>query len=736
MKYLFLIVIACCFTIAQAQTIKGTVTDINTKEPLQGATLVWQNSTQGTVANANGIFEIGYPAQTPATLVVSYIGYTSDSITFNNQTELHIKLKPLATLNEVQVTETKDALAFSTIDPMNRQTLSTKELTKAACCNLSESFETNATVDVTYNDALSGTKQIKMLGLDGAYTQTLIEQQGGIRGLSTNFGFSHIPGSWTHSIDITKGVGSVVNGYESISGQINVELLKPEKTDRLHVNLYAGDWGRYETNIHLGHRFNKEWSTVLLTHASTVANKNDFNNDGFMDVATGYQLGAVNKWKFERQGKIMASFGVIANLDNRTGGQMAYSNRAENDAKQVYGVGIQTKHLEAYTKTAFGFVGRPYKSVNLLMNARTYEHDAFYGFKSYNGKEQSFSTSMYYQTIINTSDHKLKLGGSYVLDNFSERYTVNTIDSNFTRTESVPGLFAEYNYEILNKLSVLLGARTDFHNLYGAFFNPRAHVKVNLTQTSVLRFSAGRGMRVANVFVEQPFLMASNRKVIVEETFKPEVAWNYGISLTHRFKIARQNATLVMDFFRTDFQNQIVTDLDQSAQEVHLYNLKGQSYSNSFQTEFNYEPIKHLEVRLAYKWQDVRTNYHGTLLQKPLIARDRILFNIAYATKFDKWKFDATFKWFGQNRIPTTATNPAGLQMENYSKPYYTVNAQVTRAFKRFEVYAGAENLFNFIQQQQIIDPINPFGNYFDASLIWGPVMGRVFYAGFRMSIK
>jgi outer membrane receptor for ferrienterochelin and colicin len=455
-----------------------------------------------------------------------------------------------------------------------------------------------------------------------------------------------------------------------------------------------------------------------------------------MDVATGYQLGAVNKWKFERQGKIMASFGVIANLDNRTGGQMAYSNRAENDAKQVYGVGIQTKHLEAYTKTAFGFVGRPYKSVNLLMNARTYEHDAFYGFKSYNGKEQSFSTSMYYQTIINTSDHKLKLGGSYVLDNFTERYTVNTIDSNFTRTESVPGLFAEYNYEILNKLSVLLGARTDFHNLYGAFFNPRAHVKVNLTQTSVLRFSAGRGMRVANVFVEQPFLMASNRKVIVEETFKPEVAWNYGISLTHKFKIARQNATLVMDFFRTDFQNQIVTDLDQSAQEVHLYNLKGQSYSNSFQTEFNYEPIKHLEVRLAYKWQDVRTNYHGTLLQKPLIARDRILFNIAYATKFDKWKFDATFKWFGQNRIPTTATNPAGLQMENYSKPYYTVNAQVTRAFKRFEVYAGAENLFNFIQQQQIIDPINPFGNYFDASLIWGPVMGRVFYAGFRMSIK
>jgi outer membrane receptor for ferrienterochelin and colicins len=736
MKNILLIMLACSLSIVHAQTIKGTVTDAATKEALQGATLVWKNTQQGTVADAKGIYEIAYPAKTPAVLIVSYIGYVSDSIVFNNQAELHIKLRPSASLREVEITETKDALAFSTIDPMNRQTLSTKELTKAACCNLSESFETNATVDVTYNDALSGTKQIKMLGLDGAYTQTLIEQNSGIRGLSTNYGFSHIPGTWVSSIDITKGVGSVVNGYESISGQINIELLKPEKADRLYVNLYAGDWGRYETNVHLGHKFNKEWSTLLLTHASTVINKNDFNKDGFIDVATGYQLGAVNKWEYEKTGKIMASFGVAANIDNRKGGQIAFNNRAENDAKQIYGVGIQTRHLEAFNKTAFGFVGRPYKSVNLSVNARNYEHDAFYGFKSYNGKEQTLNANLYYQTIINTSDHKIKMGASYLLDNFNETYSVNASDSNFKRTESVPGVFAEYNYEILNKLSLLLGARTDFHNLYGTFFNPRAHIKVNLSQASVLRFSAGRGMRVANVFVEQPFIMASNRRVIVEETFKPEVAWNYGVSLTHKFKIAHKNAALVVDFYRTDFQNQIVTDLDQNTQEVHLYNLKGQSYSNSFQTEFNYEPIKHFEVRLAYKWQDVRTNYNGALLQKPLIAKDRVLFNVAYATHYEKWKFDATVKWFGQNRIPNTSSNPMGLQMDAYSKPYYTVNAQVTKKFKRFELYTGAENIFNFMQKQQIIDPANPFGNYFDASLIWGPVMGRVFYAGFRMTIK
>lgn len=732
MKYIIILFTLLSYLHTTAQTIKGSVMDATTREALQGASVFWLRTSQGTTTDVNGVFEIGYPTKVPASLVVSYVGYAPDTIPFTQQTELHIRLKAASNLKDVEIVETREATTFSTIDPMNRQSLGIKELKKAACCNLSESFEANATVDVTYSDALTGTKQIKMLGLDGSYTQTLLELQPGIRGLSTNFGLAHIPGTWVQSIDITKGVGSVVSGYESMSGQINIELLKPERADRFHVNLYAGDWGRYESNIHAGHRFNKNWSTLLLTHASTVANKNDFNKDGFIDVATGYQLGAVNRWKYENIGKLMASFGITANYENRTGGQMTYSNKADNINRSIYGVGIETKHLEGFSKTALGFTGRPYKSLGLMLNARTYEHTSFYGFKNYNGTEQSMHANLIYQTIINTSDHKIKTGVSYMLDNYKERYN----DSGFKRMESVPGVFAEYNFERLNKLSLVLGIRGDYHNLFGMFINPRVHLKINLAPVSVLRFSAGRGMRVANVFIEQPALMASNRNVIVEEAFKPEVSWNYGISFTHKFKVASKNATLVMDAFRTDFENQVVTDLDRNAQEVHLYNLKGQSYANSFQAELNYEPIKRFELRLAYKWQDVRTTYSGTLLQKPLIAKDRILFNIAYATRFDKWKFDATAKWFGQNRLPNTSANPDGLRMDAYSNPYYTFNAQVTRGFKKFEVYLGAENIFDFVQSNQIIDSKNPFGNYFDASMIWGPVMGRVIYVGFRMNVK
>jgi outer membrane receptor for ferrienterochelin and colicins len=733
MKKLYLLIAASyttCIPIL-AQSIKGSVMDIRSRQALPGAVLKWLETGKGTVTDALGIFELAWPAKLPATLLVSYVGYENDTVTFSNQTILHIKLKPL-TLQEVEITESKEATSYSTIDPINKQTLGIKELKKAACCNLSESFETNATVDVTYSDALTGNKQIKMLGLDGAYTQTMIELQPGIRGLSTNFGLAHIPGTWVQGIEITKGIGSVVNGYESMAGQINIDLLKAEKAEKLHVNLYAGDMGRYETNIHAGHKFNKNWSTLLLSHASTITGKNDFNDDGFLDIATGYQLSALNRWKYENPGKLMAGFGLFANYDQRQGGQTTFSKRAENDAGKIFGLGIVTRHLEAFSKTAVGFAGKPYKSLGLMLNGRHYEHDAFYGFKSYNGKQQTGYANLIYQSIIISSEHQFKTGASFIFDRFNEQFN----DSAFSRTEVIPGAYAEYHYNNLNKLDVLLGLRTDYHNMFGILVNPRAHIKLNFGKASALRISGGRGMRVANVFVENAAVMASSRRIEVMNKFNPEVSWNYGVSLTHKFKLANKNTTFVVDFFRTDFENQIVADLDKNPQELHFYNLKGQSFANTFQAEVIYEPLKRFETRFAYKWQDVKTTYHTGLLEKPLIARNRLLANIAYATRFDIWKFDLTGKWFGRNRIPQTSTNPAGLQMPAYSSNYFVVNAQITKAFKKFEVYSGVENLFNFVQPNQIIDAANPFGPYFDASLIWGPVMGRVVYAGFRFSVK
>lgn len=732
MKYFIALFFACTYLGTQAQ-IKGVVSDKTDGKAIIGAHVYWLHAKKGTATNTDGIFELALPARLPDTLIVSFIGYLTDTFfTINQSKELVIRLESIAGLNAVEIKEKKAALSYNTIDPFNKQSLSKVELKKAACCNLSESFETSATVDVSFSDAVSGSKQIKMLGLDGAYSLFTFEQLPGIRGLSINYGLAHIPGTWVDGIDITKGIGSVVNGYEGISGHVNIELDKPEKAERLFVNVYAGDAGRVEANIQTAKKINPKWSTLLFTHVNGTLVKNDYNKDGFLDVPLGYQFNALNRWKYENTGKLVASFGVQALMDNRTGGSILFTTKADNDTRKQYGVNIETKHVEGFGKLAIGFHNQPYKSLGIYTHARAYLNNSYFGLKKYNGTEYSYYNNFVYQSILGSTDYKYKAGVSFMYDKYNQTYN----DTAYNRTEIIPGIFGELNYDIPGKVSVLLGLRSDYHNLYGLITTPRVHFKYQVLKYTTLRLSGGRGMHVANIFIENAAVMASNRQVIITENLKPELAWNYGSSITHSFKLGKGNTTVLVDFYRTDFESQVIADLYTHANQVRFYNLNGKSYSNSFQTELIYEPIKKLEVRLAYKYQEVKATYSNILLTKPLVAKNRVLVNVGYATKFDKWKFDATYKWFGTQQLPATAEQPHALHTSSASPIYYTVNTQITRGFKKWETYIGVENLFNYMQHHQIIDAQNPFGNNFDASVIWGPNMGRVIYAGIRILIK
>lgn len=714
--------------VLQAQ-IKGVVSDKLSGEAIIGASVFWQIAQRGVTTNADGIFEIALPARVPDNLIISYIGYKADTIkNITSNREVVVRLNTNKELTEVEVTAERAAISVNTIEPFNKISLGKAELKKAACCNLSESFETNATVDVSFSDAVSGTKQIKMLGLEGAYSQFTFEHLSGIRGLSTNYGLGHIPGTWVQAIDITKGIGSVANGYESISGQINIELDKPEKAPRFFLNLYAGDAGRLEANIQAAHRYNKHWSTLLLTHINGTMVSTDYNHDNYWDVPTGYQVNLLNRWKYENPGKLMTSFGVQAMMDDRVGGQKSFKTNSDNENKTAYGVLMNIKHLEGFGKMAIGFNNQPYKSLGINATSRIYQHQATFGVKNYTGTEYTYTGNLLYQSIIGSTDYKFTIGSNFMYDKYAESYN----DSAFNRTEIVPGVFGELNYDIPGKTSVLLGVRGDYHNMFGAIFTPRIHFKQHLFKYTVFRASAGKGMHVANVFIENAATLASNRIVSVEEKLKPEIAWNYGTSISHSFKVGSSSTTLLLDIYRTDFENQVVADLYTSAHKISFYNLQGKSYSNSLQTEIIIEPVKKLEFRAAYKYQDVKATYNNNLLEKPLVARDRVLLNASYATKFDKWKLDATYKWFGMQSLPSTNNNELGTRAGNF----YTVNAQITRGFKKWELYVGVENLFNYMQHHQIADAKNPFGNNFDASVIWGPTMGRVLYTGLRMTIK
>lgn len=716
--------------ISAQQTINGYVYEnIDKKEtaiPL--ANIYWQGTTNAVVANEKGNFKISEPESYPANLIVSFVGYQSDTIVFNSyKKNIKVKLVSSVNLEEFSVTEKQSGTFINTIDPIHVETITTKELQKAACCNISESFETNASVDVNFTDAVSGRKKIEMLGLDGIYTQIQFENLPLIRGLGTAYGMGFIPGTWAESIQVKKGAGSVVNGYESITGQINIEFLKPDKAEKLFINGYGNARGRAELNIHGAQKINKKWSTLSFGHISNQSLSFDNNKDNFEDQPIKTQYNFFNRWKYVGK-KRMFQIGIRGVYEDLTAGQIE-----ANELEPLYYIGVESKQAEIFTKNGFLFPEKPYKSIGVLNTLRYHQHDSKYGQKTYDATQISGYMNVIYQTIINNTNHKIKFGASLVYDNYDKNLNNNY---KFGRVETVPGAFSEYTFLPNEKNTLVLGLRGDHHNQFGFFATPRMHYKYNFTEQSAFRLSAGRGFRTAHPILENTAAMANTRAIVFNaNNLKPEIAWNYGTSVTHQFAIGEKDMGIAIDYYFTDFENQVVVDLE-NPREIAFYNLDGKSFSHSLQAEYNIELTHQIELKAAYKWYNIKTQYNSGLKTKPLTPKNRVLVNIGYVTNFDKWKFDLTAKWFGLSRLPSTVGNTPENVIGTQSKDYYLLNGQVTRAFKKFDIYSGVENILSYRQDNPIIAANDPNGSNFDASLIWGPVMGRNIYFGFRYKIK
>ncbi|HEX5669733.1 MAG TPA: TonB-dependent receptor [Chitinophagaceae bacterium] len=719
-------------------TINGVVMSEDRKGnfiPLPGATISWVGKDGGAMTDKHGVFSI--PFIEAGDMVVSYTGYKADTVRINSTADVQIILASNGTLTEVKITARAKSTYVSTSNAFRVATITSKELLKAACCNLSESFETNPSVDVSYNDAVTGSKQIQLLGLSGIYTQLTVENLPGPRGLATALGLNSIAGPWVESIQLSKGTGSVVNGFESIAGQINVELKKPESGDKLYANGYINSMGKTDLNLNYAVKLNDKWSTAFLLHDDFLYNKTDFNEDGFRDLPTGNQFSAVNRWKYDNGNGLMLQFGAKMLLDSKTGGEVDYDGDKFNN--QIYGLGIETERYEGFAKIGYVFPGKKYRSIGLQLSAFSHQQDAYFGLDPYNGSQENFYSNLIYQDIIGTTIHKYRAGISFSSDNYNELYN----NMQYKRSEMVPGAFFEYTYTMNDKFNVVAGIRADHNSLFGWFATPRLNVRYEPVRGTTIRLSGGRGQRTANVFAENMGSLVSSRMVSIAGTatgkaygLDPEVAWNKGISIDQKLKLFSREAMISVDFFRNDFQNQVVVDMEDPRQ-LKFYNLDGRSYSNSFQLEFTTIPIKNFDVRLAYRWFDVNTTYGGTLRQKPFTAAHRAFVNLAYDVQ--GWKFDYTLNVVGEKRLPSTESNPPQYQFPLTSSSYVTMNAQISKAIgkdKAWELYVGGENLTDFIQQQAIIAADQPFGQYFDASMIWGPVIGRMFYGGFRFKIK
>jgi outer membrane receptor for ferrienterochelin and colicins len=703
--------------------------------PLEGATIRVKTHDHATNTDSLGVFQLS--GRIPTDLIISYVGLKTDTIQITSASEISVILKNShsSNLDQVVVTYRNPSTYISALSTMNTLNMGSRELTKAACCNLSESFETSPSVDVSYTDAVMGIKQIQLLGLSGNYTQISTENIPEIRGLAGTYGMTFIPGPWIEGIQVTKGTGSVANGYESIAGQINIEEKKPDKADPVFVNAYTNTLGRQEATANLAKKINDKWSTALLTHADGVFTKNDQNRDGWLDIPLGGQVNILNRWRYADTKGLFSQFVVKVLTDHRQAGQDDFNPSSDKFTTNQYGVGMDLQQYAFSGKLGYVFPQEVYKSIGFMFSAVDYTNHSYYGLNRYDAKQHSIYANLIYQSIIGSTIHKFRIGLSFVNDHFNETY----ISRNFNRNEIVPGAFIEYTFTPGPKFSAIGGFRLDYHNEYGFIPTPRLNLKYDFSDKTILRFSAGSGFRVANIFAENTGLLVSSRQYNILNPSRnyayglnPEKAWNFGLNFTRQFLLFNKKGSIILDAYRTDFKNQVVVDEDENPQQILFYNLQGKSYSNSLQAEMDYEPIKRLEIRIAYRWLDVKTDYHGQFLEKPLVAKSRAFINLAYESE-NHWKIDFTTQWIGSKRLPNTSTNPVNDQLGNYSPAYIQMSAQLSKQIgKKWDVYVGVENGTNFTQKNLFIDGNHPFGPYFDGSIVWGPVNGRIGYLGLR----
>lgn len=712
----------------KAQKIRGMVATME-HEHLIGATVQELGTQNGVTTDANGRFELKLEGKN-SSVVFSYTGFESDTLQADVTRPMHVMLKESSEeLEEVVVSASSTFM--DNLESKHVEVITEAELTKAACCNLSESFETNASVDVSFTDAVSGAKTIRMLGLDGNYVQINRENIPHVRGLSGRYGLSYVPGTWVQSIDVGKGAGTVVNGYESMTGQINVELKKPEMSEKLYLNAYANSFGRLELNANHARPINDKWSTAILFHSNYFNSEIDKNEDGFMDLPKSKQINVMNRYKYQSD-KVVSQIGVQVMRDEKAGGQLGFDFGDNFLTSQQYGFSNNTTRVEVFGKTGLLFQHKPYKGWGFIYSGTYLDIDGGFGRDNYLGTEKTLYGNIIFQNIIGNSFHQYKTGASILYDDFDEVYA----DSTFSRQEVVPGLYYEYSFLPNDNFSLVAGARVDFHNLYGTYFTPRLHTRYQLSPNTTVRAAVGRGYRTPNAIVENSNILVSSRQLIIEDAPLPEESWNMGGSLVTSVPFQSKKIGLVFDYFYTRFENQLIYDMDQSSSELHVYNLRGDSYAHSFQVEANYEFNEFFSVKTAYKYYDVKRTINDQLRQAPFVSRDRFFLNGSYATKFDKWEADATLQWFGSKRLPDTADKPIEFQRRSTTPDFFLLNAQISRGFKWGNIYLGSENLLNFTQSDPIVDAQNPFSDDFDASMVWAPVAGRLVYAGFRYKIK
>ena len=717
--------------------------------PLNKARIAIIPSMKGTLTDANGKYNLTTESKDEF-IIISFVGYQTDTIKISEieqKNDFTIQLKNMM-LDAITVGGEKYASQLSFSQGVKTEVITSRGLQKAACCNLAESFTTTPSVDVQYSDAVTGAKRIQLLGLQSVYSQIQAENMPIMRGLASNYGFAFIPGQWLEAISISKGASTVKNGFESISGLIDVHFKPSESQNPTFLNFYVNDMPHFEVNADKTIQVTEKLGTVVFAHANYLFREVDHNSDGFLDKPLGHQINLYNRWDYSSGNLWENRSGFNIVNDEKKGGQMGYFKDGNKDS--LWGMNVKTQKYHIYTKNGF-ILNDAGMNIGTILSFIHHKQNSFFGRRNFDGEQNSFYANLMFQNPFGEDDHGLNehehaenpstltFGVSLQYDNYVETFQNNPYITNSVATPNnaniiVPGIFAEYSIDVITGLKLVAGLRGDFPNHNKTFISPRLHLKYNIIE-NILTFagSVGRGYRIARVLEENSGYLSSNREFVIFNNLLPEEAWNYGANMFWNFRLFDVPFDLNADFYRTEFINQVVIDLDKSPEYVYFYNLDGKSYGNSFQVDVTVEPIKNFFITAAYRMNDVKITTDGKLQDKALQSKHKSFLNFQYNTDMNEWAFDFTVDYNGSGRLPKMIEN--GIEVNKTFDPFILLNAQITKSFGDLDIYVGGENITNYMIHHAIKGAKNPFAKGFDASMIYGPVTGRHLYLGIRYKI-
>lgn len=660
-----------------------------------------------------------------------------------NENDSIITKQTIDNLDEVVLTGTMKPVSRKD-SPIPIEVYSSKYFKTNPNPSLFESIGMINGIQPQLNCNVCNTGDIHINGMEGPYTMILIDGMPIVSALSTVYGLNGIPNSLVDRIEVVKGPASSLYGTEAMGGIINIITKDPQKANKFSADIYTTTW--LENNIDLAYKakISDKISSLLGVNYFLFDNKQDKNKDNFTDVTLQNRISIFNKWNFKRPENKTASLAARYVYEDRWGGEMQYDKRIHRGSNEVYGESVLTNRAEIIAMYQL-----PTKEdIYTQFSYNYHQQNSFYGATSYQAKQNVIFGQIYWDKEF--KNHSF-LAGAAMRYTYYDDNTPGTLNNdgvtNQPMKSPLPGFFLQDEITLNSKNKLLIGYRLDYDKHHKDIHSPRFAYKYSPTKNHTFRTSFGTGFRVVNLFTEDHAALSGSRKIVIKTDLNPEKSYNGNLNYVYNDTFSFGHLNVDATAFYSHFTNKIVGDFETDQSAIIYDNLDGYAISKgiSVNTDLTFRfPLK-INLGISYmkvyrKEKNEENEYE--IIQQIHAPEWSGNYTISYSFP-KKWSVDLTGNWYGKMRLPILPND----YRPEFSPFYMLTNLQITKTFKKFEIYGGVKNIFNFIPKNPLMRPFDPFNNHvndptnnpnaytFDTAYNYAPLQGIRSFIGLRYTI-